>query len=197
MTDDRLTALLERIDRANEADPESELDDGRARPKAWLYGQRMSARLAAFAREAGECLQIAVRAQHIMRWTIPRADYPMDRAGYRKWRTDLAAFHAEKTGELMQEEGYDTQAIERVGSLLRKQRLKVDAEAQTLEDVACLVFLEFYLMGFAATQEESKLIDIVRKSWGKMSQSGRDAAQGLQLSDEAKRLVGLALASGG
>lgn len=195
MTDDRLNAVLERIDRANEADPQSELDNGRARPKAWLYGRRMSARLAAFAPEAGEHLQIAVRAQHIMRWAIRRADYPMDRAGYRKWRTDLAVFHAKETGKLMREIGYDAQAVERVGSLLRKQRFKTDAEAQTLEDVACLVFLEFYLLDFAATQEESKLIDIVRKSWGKMSERGHAAALALRLDHEAQRLVGLALAS--
>lgn len=195
MIQSKLTRVLELIDRANARDPECTFDDGVEQPRARLYGRRMSARLQAFSPQAGEKLQIAVRAQHIMRWVMPRADYPMGRAGYRRWRTDLAAFHARETGKLMREVGYENQAIDRVASLLCKRRLKTDSEAQTLEDVACLVFIEFYLLDFAATQEESKLLDIVRKSWHKMSRSGHDAALALKLCDEAKRLIGLALDS--
>ena len=64
-------------------------------------------------------------------------------------------------------------------SLVRKERLQQDAEAQTLEDVAVLVFLESYLEDFVRTHpdyDETKLIDILRKSLRKMSAQGREAA---------------------
>ncbi|HLU65170.1 MAG TPA: DUF4202 family protein, partial [Kofleriaceae bacterium] len=60
-----------------------------------------------------------------------------------------------------------------------KRGLKVDPEAQLLEDTACLVFLEHELAGFARGRERDALVDIVRKTWAKMSPRGRTAAQEL------------------
>ena len=45
--------------------------------------------------DASEALRLAVRCQHIQRWTIPRHTYAMDRHGYLRWRTTLAKFHAD------------------------------------------------------------------------------------------------------
>ncbi|MEJ2419490.1 MAG: DUF4202 domain-containing protein, partial [Exilibacterium sp.] len=102
------------IDQANKADPNIEPDEGKNYPREYLYSLRMSARLERFDPQASESLRLAARAQHIQRWKIPRSDYPQDRQGYKKWRSELAKFHAETTGNIMAESGYDAKAIERV-----------------------------------------------------------------------------------
>ncbi|HYG32308.1 MAG TPA: DUF4202 domain-containing protein [Methylophilaceae bacterium] len=175
----RFNQAFARIDAANAEDPNHETADGSEYPKELLYAHRMSAMLARFTTDASEALQLAVRAQHIQRWKIPRSEYPMTRAGYHQWRIRLRDFHAEIASRLLKETGYDDETIARVGSLLRKQHLRQDAEAQTLEDVSVLVFLESYLEDFVRTHsgyDEAKLIDILRKSLRKMSSRGQEAA---------------------
>ncbi len=191
---ERLDRALAAIDAANSKDPVSEDSDGRSWPRALLYGRRMSEQLARFEPQASVALRIAARAQHIERWTIPRSDYPMDRQGYHRWRRTLAAFHAERTGEILAQIGYPSDLIARVQSLLRKEKLKTDPETRTLEDVICLVFLHYYLFDFSRPHEESKVIGILQKTWGKMSPRGQEAALELPLAPEVRRLVGKALA---
>jgi len=176
---DRLRRTLAAIDRLNAGDPVVEPDPatGGDRPRALLYGERMSDRLAAYEPDAGELLRIAVRAQHIRRWEIPRDSFPTGRQGYHRWRRRLAEYHAELTGELMAAEGYDEKSIRTVGRLLRKEGLKRDPQVQTLEDVAAQVFLLHYLERFVAEHghehDEDKLLGIIRKTWNKMSERGR------------------------
>lgn len=194
MTDQvRLKKTLAAFDAANLQDPNTEVVDGKAVAKEWIYGQRMSARLAQFCENPSEALQLAVRSQHICRWKIPRSDYPMDKSGYKKWRLDLAQLHGDIAGEIMAEQGYDENLIARVKDILLKRSLKRDEEVQTLEDIACLVFIEFYLEDFASKHEEEKLIDIIRKTWNKMSTEGHEAALKLPLSEAMSGLVGNAL----
>ena len=169
----RFAATLAAFDVANAEDPN--LDEGQ--PKELLYAQRMSAMLARFAPEASEVVRLAVRAQHIQRWKTPRASYPMDRQGYLQWRTGLYKFHAETAGRIMADNGYDAETIDQVKAAVGKKGLKVNAETQLLEDVSDLVFLEHYLAGFAARHpdyDEAKWIEIIRKTWQKMSQAARD-----------------------
>lgn len=189
----RLENTLSAFDTANLQDPNTEIVDGKTVAKEWIYGQRMSAQLAKFRAEASEALQLAARSQHICRWKIPRSDYPMDRAGYKKWRLDLAQMHGDIAGDIMASQGYDEPLISRVKDLLLKRSLKRDDEVQALEDVICLVFIEFYLEEFAAKHEEAKLIDIIRKTWNKMSEAGHAAALKLPLNDSMLALVGKAL----
>ena len=189
----RLQRTLAAIDAANADDPNLENVDGEDVPKELIYGQRMSAVLASFAPDASEALQIAARAQHIMRWKSPRSGYPMDRKGYLQWRHELYGLHAEWTGEIMRAEGWDEPTIARVGTLLRKKGLKTDAEVQTLEDVICLVFLQHYFVDFASQHPDAKVIDIVQKTWAKMSEAGHAAALALELPSEASSLVQRAL----
>jgi Domain of unknown function (DUF4202) len=177
----RLEAVLDAIDAVNTADPV----DGRA----LIYGQRMSARLAAFAPGASEALQIAARAQHIERWVMPRETYPLDRIGYLKWRKDLQHHHARRTGELMAAAGYSEEETTRVGSLLRKERLKSDAETQTLEDVICLVFLEHEAPEFIAKHDDAKVSDILAKTAKKMSARGLAEITALPLSPRLAMLI--------
>jgi len=189
----RLTQLLLAIDQKNDLDPNTEKVNGEEISKELIYGQRMSICLTEFKPDASEHLQIACRAQHIQRWSIARKDYPMDRTGYKRWRTDLAKFHAELTAELMLENGYHNDDRERVKHLLQKKQLKRDLETQTLEDVACLVFLTFHLDDFASRHADEKVIDIIRKTWKKMSEDGHAAALKLPFSDAMGKLVGTAL----
>ena len=194
MPERRLTAVLEAIDAANGRDPNRISVDGAERPAELVYGLRMSRCLERLYPEASDLLRIAARGQHIERWTSPRADYPMTREGYLTWRSELKRFHSDRVGALMAEAGYDAADIERVGALIRKRKLRRDPEAQALEDVVCVVFLEDYFAEFAAKHEDAKVIDILRKTWAKMSPHGREAALDLTLPAEARRLVEAALA---
>lgn len=189
----KLSRAFEAIDAANAADPTRTPFDGREVAYAWLYGQRMSQCLATFAPEAAEPLQIAARAQHICRWEIPRNSYPMDRKGYLLWRTRLKAFHAEKTAAIMIRIGYEQGEIERVAFLLQKRKLKQDPDTQTLEDVICLVFLQYYLVDFAVDHDRDKVISILQKTWRKMSPQGQKAALQWPLDQEAQAWVKAAL----
>lgn len=174
------------IDAANAEDPRRDTGaDGQQVPTEWLYGQRMADMIGRYAPEADEVQKLAVRAQHIQRWKTPRDSHPMTRDGYLQWRTRLYKFHAETCGQLMEEAGYDEVAIERAKQAVGKRGLKVNPDTQMLEDVAGLVFIEHYMLGFAgqkADYSEEKWLDIIRKTWQKMS--GR--AQAFALSGQIK-----------
>ena len=184
---------IARIDAANAEDPNRVGIGGTQRPAELVYAERMSQALAGLYPDAAEELRLAVRAQHIRRWTVPRDGYPAGRAGYHRWRNDLKRRHAEWTAEIMANTGYGADEIARVGALIRKENLKGDPEAQALEDVACLVFLEHYAEAFSAKHERAKLVEILRKTWGKMSDRGRDAAVRLPLSPPLRTLLAEAL----
>lgn len=194
-SDERCENALRRFDEVNAEDPRRETVDGEEHPKELIYGRRMSAWLDRIAPDAPEAVRLAVRAQHIRRWEIPRESYPMDRPGYRAWRTDLGKFHAETAAAILREVGYDDETISHVESILRKERLKTDPDSQLLEDVACMVFLDHYFEDFIDEHDEPKLVNIVRRTWGKMSDRGHAAALKLELSDRARKIVEKALAA--
>jgi hypothetical protein len=192
-TNDRFAAAMARIDEANAADPNQEMFDARQQPKELIYSQRMSAWLDRLQPDASEALKLAAHGQHICRWSIPRGDFPMDRAGYHRWRIACQRMHAEKLGEILRDVGYDDSAIRQVQSLVRKERLKLDPQSQLLEDIVCLVFLENYFAEFSKQHDEAKLIDILRKTWKKMSSRAQQAALELPLADETRSIVAKAL----
>ncbi len=174
---DRFNNAIARIDAANAEDPNKEVFEGKEYAKEILYAQRMTAWLDKYDPSASEALKIAAHAQHIRRWAIPRERYPMDRKGYDQWRITLAKFHGDTTAAIMREVGYDDATIERVRTLLLKDRIKlIPDEGQVLEDVICLVFLQYYFVPFAPHYSEPKLIGIVRKTWRKMSERGHEEA---------------------
>ena len=191
----RFETAIARLDAANAEDPNLETVDGVAHPKELLYAQRMTAWLDRLAPDASEALRLATRAQHIRRWAIPRRDYPMTRTGYLKWRTILYRFHADTAGDILREVGYDDATVAAVQSLLRKERLKRNPDMQCLEDVICLVFLESYFADFAPQYDEQKVLDILRKTWKKMSARGQKAARDLALPQAAHALLEKALAT--
>ena len=118
----------------------------------------------------------------------------MDRRGYKAWRTQLAELHAETTGAILTKCGYDEDTVARVQFLLKKKALKTDPDTQTLEDVICLVFLEYYFAEFAAPHEDEKVIQILQRTWVKMSDAGHEAALRLPLAGRELDLVKRALA---
>ena len=182
------------IDALNNEDPNKIIVGDSSISKEVLYSQRMQQQLNRFSPNASEELQIAAYGQHVKRWAIPRSDYPMNRAGYKRWRTDLGQYHATTVAEVMQATGYNADSIARVQHLLQKKQLKRDTETQTLEDIICLVFLEYYLNDFAKKHNEEKLIDIIQKTWRKMSDKGHSAALQLPLDEHLLTLVAKALA---
>ena len=179
MTQQCYQAAIEAFDRANAEDPNKEMADGKEWPKELLYAHRMTEMQERYAPDASEAVRLACRAQHIQRWKTPRSNYPMDRQGYLQWRTGLYKFHAETAGRLMKEAGYDDEMIERVKTIVGKKALKVNPETQMMEDVVDLVFIEHYMLQFAGQKpeyDEAKWIDIIRKTWNKMSNRAHDFA---------------------
>jgi hypothetical protein len=185
----RLETAYAKIDAANAQDPTPLVVEGRARPAELVYGERMTAVLARLHPDAPEALRLAVRAQHIRRWTVPRSSYPMDRTGYLRWRNDLKRKHAIWAGAILAECGYSEAEIARVGSLIRKENMKQDGEAQALEDVASIVFLEFYAEDFASKHDDAKVAAILAKTLAKMSAEGRQAAFALALPPRIRDLA--------
>ena len=185
------------FDAANAQDPNQ--DEGQ--PKELLYAQRMTEMIGRFAPEASEVARLAVRAQHIKRWTVPRSNYPLGKPGYFAWRTGLYRFHAETAGELMRQAGYDEATIEQVKLAVSKQGIKTNADTQMLEDVSCLVFIEHYMLGFAGQQAdytEDKWLGIIRKTWSKMSGAAQTFATtgGIKLPEALMPLILKAVAEG-
>jgi hypothetical protein len=190
----RLERALARFDAANAEDPNQEPAESGPQPRELLYGQRMSAWLEALRPDAPEPLRLAARAQHLRRWEVPRDSYPMDRKGYLTWRKYLYGFHAEKAEAILREVGYDDATIARVRFLLEKRQLNRDPDTQSLEDAACLVFLQYHIAEFAARTPEDKMIGIIQKTWGKMSNRGRGFALTLNFPPEVHALLMRALA---
>jgi hypothetical protein len=192
---ERFSRAIDRIDAANSQDPRTTSIEGTEQPLELVYAQRMSRWLLKLYPDASEALRLAARAQHLRRWTIPRNIYPMDRAGYHRWRTDLQKFHAKEAGEILEESGYDPATIARVQSQIRKERLKADPETQALEDAICMVFLEYEFPDFLKKHPEEKLVTILRRTWAKMSARGQGAAMELaiKLPAEARALLQKAL----
>ena len=179
MTNENYQAAIAAFDQANSQDPNKEMADGREYPKELLYAQRMSDMQERYIPDASDAVKLAVRAQHIQRWKIPRNNYPMDKQGYLQWRTGLYKFHADTAGEIMREAGYDDEMIDRVKKIVGKKGLKVNPETQLMEDVVDLVFIEHYLTGFVAQHpeyDEAKWIPIIRKTWQKMSAQAHEFA---------------------
>ncbi|KAL2266364.1 hypothetical protein VTJ83DRAFT_5716 [Remersonia thermophila] len=213
---DNYTTALRLIDEAHAQDPRpapSKGNDGGADPVPFEldYAQKMTHWLAIRKPDASPALQLACRAQHFRRWEIPRSNYPATRSGYLLWRARQKSQGASLVAELLAGASSSgaiapplgAEEIARVAALVRKEGLagaNPDPEAQALEDAACLVFLDDQLESWFAGREdvdEDKMVGILRKTWGKMSEEGRKLALGLELGEGAKALVKKALEGDG
>ncbi len=177
MTQQSFEQVVDLMDAANSEDPNIEMADGKEWPKELLYSHRMADMLERYKPQADHVIQLAIRGQHMLRWKSPRDAYPMNRKGYHQWRTQLYTFHADSVAELMVTAGYDDESLERVRKAVGKKGLKTNEDTQLLEDIAGLVFIEHYMLAFVEKHpeyDEEKWIDIIRKTWRKMSSDAHD-----------------------
>jgi len=167
------------IDAANSADPNRVEADGRDWPKELLYSERMSDMLERYKPDSDEVMKLAIRTQHIERWKSPRKAYPEGRIGYLQWRKDLYKIQASRAAELMREAGYDEDSSKRAWQAVAKKNIKGNADTQLLEDVTDLVFMEHYMLEFVGKHpeySEEKWLEIIRKTWQKMSADAQQFA---------------------
>jgi hypothetical protein len=167
------------IDAANRADPNQVSVDGREWPKELLYSERMSEMLERYKPEADDVMKLAIRAQHIERWKSSRKDYPEGRIGYLQWRKDLYKIQASRAAQLLGQAGYDQQQTDRAWQAVAKKNIKGNPDTQLLEDVTDLVFMEHYMLEFVGKHpeySEEKWIEIIQKTWRKMSPDAQEFA---------------------
>lgn len=189
----KLYQAFELFDAYNKRSPERISWEGEEYPIEYFYAIKLHEWVTRLAPEADESLLLASRCQHIGRWEIARKSYPDGRVGYLKWRSDLSRYHAGIAAEILTEVGYDQEVIERVKQIVLKQRLKLDSDVQTMENALCLVFLQYQYDELIGKMTEEKMIDILRKTWGKMSEPGREAALSLHYSEKGLELISKAL----
>ncbi len=190
---DRFEKAITTFDAYNLNDPHLEEFEGSMVSKELLYAQRMSQRLNVFFPNAPEYLKLAVHCQHIGRWEIPRESYPMDKKGYLQWRNVLKSHHAKLAEQILNSCRYDADTIEKVKFLLLKKELQHNPDTKILEDVVCLVFIEYYLEDFAEKHEPKKVIDILQKTLKKMSPRAIEEAAKIPVSERVKVLIREAL----
>ncbi len=187
---EKFDAAIRRFDEENSRDPNRE----GSQPRELLYAERLTGWVLKLSPNASEPLRLAARCQHICRWESPRENYPMTKPGYLKWRADLKKFHAEKSGTILREVGYDDATIRRVQDLNLKKNFPADTEVRVLEDALCLVFLEFQFAALASKSDDDKMVNAIRKSWEKMTEAARAEALKLNYGEHEKAIIGRALA---
>ncbi|HYQ26199.1 MAG TPA: DUF4202 domain-containing protein [Polyangiaceae bacterium] len=193
----RFRAAVTAFERENAEDPHTLSVSGAERPRELVDAERLSAWVERLAPDASEALQLAARCQHIRRWQIPRASYPAGRVGYLQWRTQLGRFHADTAARLLEAAGYERDLIDAVRRINLKQNLHSNPDTQTMEDALCLTFLEFELEEFCSKYPPEKVIEVVQKTWKKMSAKAHELALGLPFSPASLELVKRALATAG
>jgi hypothetical protein len=191
--DSRFQETIAAFDALNGQDPHMLEVDEQSIPKELHDALSMTAWIEALYPEASQAVHLAARCQHLCRWEVPRSSYPEGRVGYLKWRADLKKRHAEQSAKVLRERGYDSEMIDAVAAINLKKGLKSNPDVQQIEDALCLVFLEKQLEGYLGKWEDDKLIRILKKTWGKMSERGQEAALNLSMSAQARSLVEQAL----
>ncbi len=181
------------LNAAHDRDPQRRHHDGREQAVERVWCDSVAAWVGRLAPTASMALKVAAHAQHLERWLDPRSDWPAGRAGYLRWRKSQQRRHAERAEEVMRAAGCEPALIERVQQLIRKERLATDPEVATLEDAACLAFLELDLDAFAERHERVDVLRILSKTWLKMSPQGQGAALAMNLTATSAGLIKEAL----
>ncbi|PWU09027.1 MAG: DUF4202 domain-containing protein [Verrucomicrobia bacterium] len=192
----RFEAAIKRFDEENARDPNLEETPQGPKPRELVYAQWLTDWVLKLCPDASEELRLAARCQHICRWQVPRASYPMTRAGYLKWREDIKKFHAQKAGEILREVGYPAEVISTVQSLNLKKGFPGDPETRLLEDALCLVFLEHQFAALASKTTDEKMINALQKAWKKMTPAAQQTAMTLSYGQREKALIERAFAGG-
>jgi Domain of unknown function (DUF4202) len=189
----RFEEAIRRFSLANASDPTSIDDGGHRRPRELVQAERLAKWVDRLEPTASEALRLAAHCQHLERWKIPRGTFPEGRTGYLMWRKELGRFHADRSSEILRSVGYDEETIERVRTINQKKSLKAEPDVQTMEDALCLAFLEYEMEEFSVKHADDKVVDILVKTWRKMSERGHTEALRLPFSERVGALVEKAL----
>jgi hypothetical protein len=192
---DAYTRARELIDAAHGADPAKAAD---GRPAELAYADHLEAWVARIAPNADPLLRLAARCQHLERWFVPRSSFPQGKAGYLAWRRSLYVKQAGRARALLGQAGVADKEAADAATWISKTGLRTNPGTQALEDAAALVFLESEIQAFAAQHAEyprEKFVDILRKTWRKMSPRAQDLAKGLELPVPIAALLKEAIAS--
>lgn len=196
MNNDNLDCLdiaIQKLSEAHLLDPNRIIWNGEIYPAEWLYIQRITDRLTTFCPSSSESLILAANSQHLYRWEIERDSFPEGRIGYHRWRNYLSEYQVMKAKEILMQSGYDEDTAEQVKGIVRKENIYSNSEAQTLEDLVCLVFMEFYLDEFILDKSELNMSTIIQKTWNKMSEKGHEEALKINFSDATFQVIKRAL----
>ena len=188
----RYDAAVAAIDAANADDPTVVEVRAQRVALALVHGQLAAEWIEKLVDQPDETLTLAARAHHLRRWELPRDSYPLGRSGYLRWRRDQKARHANDVAAILQSCGYETNEIEAVQRLIRRE--SVDG-AQAVEDAACLVFIETQLASIAQRLDHDLLIEVIRKTARKMSDRGLELVASIPLGDAENSLLKQALDS--
>jgi hypothetical protein len=188
--DQRFESALEHFAASHQEDPRAIEVDGAQVPWSQHYHARLLHWVLDLDEAASIPLRLAAACQHVRRWKVPRSEYDEGRRGYRRWRSDLAQMHAGIAREVLELVGYGEATINRVDQLIRKLGLGRDPEVQLFEDAICMVFFENEFVDLAAKHDNEKMVDILRRTWAKMSPAGHQRARALA-SDLPERERGL------
>lgn len=179
----------ELIDTAHAADPTRGSD---GQPAELVYADRVEAWVARLVPDAPPLLRLAARCQHLERWSVPRASFPEGKAGYLNWRKSLYGKQAARAKELLLAAGVPADEADEAATWVSKSGLKTNPGTQALEDAAVMVFLENEIGAFAAQHAEyprEKFVDILKKTWRKLSPRAQELAGSLTLPPGIAALV--------
>lgn len=190
---ERFNKAIAEFDILNAQDPNHRTVDGEDIPFELFFANKMTEWVFRLNSNATEIVKLAARCQHICRWEHPRSDYPEGRVGYLTWRKDLKTFHANMSAEILRKVGYDEDTIMEVRAINLKKDLGGNADVQLIEDALCLVFLDNQFDDLIAKTPEEKMLNILQKTWKKMSKAAHQQALALELSPEATKLLSKAL----
>jgi hypothetical protein len=191
----KVTAI-NNINKIHSLDPNQADHEGSKIPAELLYANQCTEWLFKLKPEASELEELAAKCQHFKRWEIPRSSYPTGKKGYYQWRIFLYDYQANEAAKVLSEAGYSNEDIETVKQMVAKKEVRKNHQAQLIEDVACLVFLEHYMQPFAATKKEyseEKWLKIIRMTWGKMTPKAHEFALKIKFSPEIFKLINKAL----
>lgn len=172
ITAEQYQKAIAQIDALHNADPNTVEHDAQTVSAEWLYSERMLQILLLHTPSADYVLKLAAKCQHNKRWEIPRSTFEINKKGYYQWRAAIMEHQLAATTEALRQSGIEATDIELVCNALRSKNDKTHAQAAIIEDVACLVFIKWYLVDFASQFDVEKATVILKKTAAKMTDYG-------------------------
>lgn len=191
ITQEQYRKASAKIEAIHNEDINTEIFEGQEQKSELLYSGRMLSVLDLVAPDSCYELKLAAQCQHMSRWSIPRATFPMDKKGYYQWRAAVMEHQLGVTVNALQAAGIDDESISVVVDALKNKADKSNVNASIIEDTACLVFIKWYLKPFASQFEADKAADILRKTARKMSNRGLGLISRMELSPSVLEILKL------